>query len=212
MNDSTNSLPVYYTTREEWLNAFAELARPVFANAGHELPLNVRFSIGFGSGGSRSKSAGECWSDEASGDGHFEIFIMPTADSDARIADIATHELCHAALGLKAGHGKAFKALATAVGLTGQMKATVAGTDWHRWAGPILTQLGAMPYAAIATGTSSRKKKKTYLVSHTCDNPDCGRQVWITKKNFDGLDTISCIDPDCDGVMQPAQPDDENDE
>jgi predicted SprT family Zn-dependent metalloprotease len=210
MSTNDTTLPVFYVTREEWLNAFTEMARPVFEATGNPLPLNLRISVGFSSGGSRSRSVGECWTSEASGDGHYEIFLAPTNEGDARIADILTHELCHAAI-FDAGHGPRFKALATAIGLTGKsMKATVAGPNWHHWAAPILKQIGSMPYAPItASMRTTKKKKRSPLVGITCEV--CERQVWATRKNFTDLQAVSCIDADCDGIMHPHYPDEDAD-
>lgn len=191
---------VYYETREAWLNDFVEAARPHFENAGHALPINLRVSIGFPSAGYRSSVIGECWSSEASGDGHFEIFLNPTTQTDARIADILTHELCHAALGTAEGHGRTFGALARTLGLDGPLRATIGGPSWFAWAAPILETLGAMPYAAIKGDVKPpRKKKKTYLKSAQC--PDCGFQAWVTMKNVTPLTHLECCNPECDGIL-----------
>ena len=77
---------IIFDTREAWLNAFVDAARAQFANAGYPLPEKVRVSVGFTSTGKRSKRIGECWDESASADGHFEIFIRPNQQSDARIA------------------------------------------------------------------------------------------------------------------------------
>lgn len=200
----TDTRPVYYATREECLNAFVEACKPIFAGHGNPIPDNTRVSIGFPSTGYRSSVIGECWSDTASADGHYEIFLNPTTQTDARIFDILTHELCHAALGIAEGHGKSFGTLARKLGLTGKLTATTAGPDWFAWAAPIMEELGAMPYGAIKGGMKPpRKKKKTYLIGHTC--PECDTQAWLTAKNSAPLAYIRCINPDCDGVMLPPE-------
>jgi hypothetical protein len=194
-----------YATREEWLNAFITYARPVFAAQGAPIPFNTRVSVGFPSTGYRSNTIGECWSDMASADGHFEIFLNPTNETESRICDILTHELCHAALGLEAKHGKLFKALATGLGLEGKMTATVAGQKWMDWALPILEQLGPMPYGALRTGAKMpRKKKKTYGVKLECDF--CG---WLSRASDTHITPhieehghLNCPVPGCDGVLQ----------
>ena len=191
-----------YTTREEWLNAFVQRARPVFAGAGYTLPEKIRVSVGFTSTGARAKGAaiGECWSDAASEDGHFEIFIRPNATTDARIADILTHELVHAAVGLEAGHGKPFKACARAMGLEGKPTATTAGEAWYQWALPILSELGAMPYGQLNDGLSSAKpKQKTNLIRVEC--PSCGWLARVTKKHIEPHSHLNCPVPGCDGEL-----------
>jgi hypothetical protein len=189
-----------YTVREDWLNAFVERARPQFEAAGFPLPEKVRVSVGFTSGGSRGKSIGQCWSDEASADGHFEIFLRPTMQTDARIADVLTHELCHAAVGIAAGHGKRFKACATALGLTGPMKSTTAGEPWYRWALPVLSELGPLPYAELKDGVhSGRKKQATNLLKVEC--PACGFLARVTRKHIEPHSHLDCPVPTCAGVL-----------
>lgn len=186
--------------REAWLNDFVSHARPIFANAGFPIPDKVRVSVGFTSTGARGRSIGECWSDAASEDGHFEIFIKPSANSDARIADILTHELIHAAIGLDAGHGKAFKAAMSALGLEGKATATVAGEKWYAWALPILSELGPMPYGVLNSGQSSAKpKQKTNLLKVSC--PDCGFIARVTRKHIEPHIHLNCPVPDCGGEL-----------
>ena len=161
-------------TREAWLQQFAEAARPIFKKAGSPLPKKVRCSVGFPSKGIRAKSIGECWADTATKDGVCEIFIRPSLQDDAsRIADVLTHELCHAALGHEVGHGKPFKLLATGLGLTGKMTATTAGPAWHEWADPIIKRLGKFPGAKLEGVLAGGKKKQTTrmlkLVCTSCD-------------------------------------------
>jgi hypothetical protein len=187
-------------TREAWLNSFVQSARPIFAGAGYPLPDKVRVSVGFTSTGARGKSIGECWSDAASEDGYFEIFIRPNANSDARIADILTHELIHAAIGLEAGHGKAFKAAMNALGLEGRVTSTTAGEAWYVWALPILSALGPMPYGVLNDGLSSAKpKQKTNLLKVEC--PDCGFLARVTRKHIEPHSHLNCPVPDCEGEL-----------
>ncbi len=162
-------------TREQWLNAFTAAARPRFVEAGHPLPAEVRCSIGFPSSGIRSKTIGQCFYKEGSEDGHAEIFLRPSLQSDtSRIADVLTHELAHAALGTGFGHGKEFKALATALGLTGKMTATVAGPEWHLWADKIIAKLGPLPGANLNGGEleGGKKKQTTRMIKLSCNACD----------------------------------------
>jgi hypothetical protein len=185
-----------YKTREEWLIAFTNAARPIFDELGAPLPTNIKAGIGYPTTGYRSKVAGQCIYPETSADAHFNIFINPNETGDARIADILTHELCHTALE-KRDHGKAFQKLAKAVGLTGKATATVAGPDWHAWAKPILEELGPMPHGQIIL-TGPAKKKQTF--QHKVDCPDCG---WLARVNAKHCqhDYMSCPVPDCGGIL-----------
>jgi hypothetical protein len=197
-----------YETREAFLNAFIEAARPHFERVNAPLPSNVRVAVGFTSRGSRGNRIGECWSDAASGDGHFEIFIKPTLTDAYKICDVLTHELIHAAVGLDAGHGATFKRVATSLGLEGKASATVAGKDWFSWAGPILQELGDMPYGALDAdkASSARKKQATALLKVEC--PACGFLARVTNKHIAPHPFLNCPVPDCDGELMVCTPED----
>lgn len=187
-------------TREQWLNGFVAQARPIFSAAGYPLPEKIRVSVGFTSTGKRSQRIGECWSAEASEDGYFEIFIRPALNTDSRVADVLTHELVHAAVGLEAGHNRTFKAAMHAVGLEGPCKNTFAGEAWYRWALPILTDLGPMPYGVLNDGDSTApKKQKTNLLKVEC--PDCGWLARVTNKHIEPHSYLNCPVPTCGGTL-----------
>jgi hypothetical protein len=195
-----NLKPTKPKTREEWLNRFTELARAEFKKAGHPLPKKVRCSVGFPSKGRRSSVIGECWQASASGDKVSEIFIRPSLQSDtSRIADVLTHELCHAALPEGEGHGKLFKWLATSLGLTGKMTATVAGPAWHAWADPIIKQLGKFPAAKLGDDQllGGKKKQGTRMLKLVCT--ECDWTCRTTKVHIH--DDMLCPVVGCDGML-----------
>lgn len=186
-----------FPTREAWLQAFIERARPHFTRVGSTLPAAVRVAIGFTSMGKRGKRIGECWSDFASRDQTFEIFIVPSLDNPSRIADILTHELVHVAVGLADGHGKQFKRCATALGLTGKMTATVAGEEWHKWADPIVEALGPLPHAALDGKSTTDKKQTTRLLKCVCE--ECGAIIRASRAVAVFVD--QCPISECGGKM-----------
>lgn len=190
-----------FETREAWMNAFAQATRSAFEAAGFPLPATVRVSIGWPSGGRRSKAIGECFPHGWSKDKHFEIFIHPGQQSNSsRVADILTHELVHAAVGLDAKHGPRFRKCAKALGLVGKMTATLAGPDWHAWADSILADMGPMPGADLGY-FSQKKKAATRLLKVECDS--CGIIARVTKKVVDQCDGLMrCLDHDCDGELR----------
>lgn len=189
-----------YETREEYLQAFIDAARPHFERVNAPLPPNVRVAVGFTSRGVRGTRIGECWSSASSGDGHFEIFIKPTLTEPARICDVLTHELIHAAVGLEAGHNLVFKRVATSLGMVGPATATTAGEEWYRWALPIISRLGHMPYSALSGDVSSaRKKQATSLLKLEC--PACGWLARVTKKHIEGHTHLNCPVPTCSGEL-----------
>ena len=148
--------------RESWLNRVAAGMAPLFEALDAPLPSRVRVAIGFTSRGAKGKAIGECWDNRRSADGHFEIFIRPdlahAPDAmPAQIAAILAHELVHAAVGIPAGHGKAFKRIALGLGLVGPMRATTPGEAFLAAVAPILDAAGPPPMP-VSTRTGSRPR------------------------------------------------------
>ena len=192
-------------TREDWLNAFTEMARPEFERVKFPLPIKIRCSVGWPSTGRRSRRIGECWSNEASDDEHFEIFIRPNYQSDSvMMADILTHELCHTATP-REGHGKVFKQCATKVGLVGKMRSAGFPKDDTgmaqppQWAANILDVIGPLPGANLDGAPMNVKKQTTRLLKMQCC--DCGLTFRITQKYLVERDQLRCPDPNCEGDM-----------
>ena len=182
-------------TREQWLQeAIAEM-RPWFKALGHPLPRKVRVAVGFTSKGARSTRIGECWSKDASKDGTFEIFIVPSQDAPIRVLDILAHELCHAAVGLADGHGKLFGKVARGIGLEGKLTSTVGGKEFQKACRPILKKIGKMPHAALEGGQSSGPpKQSTRLIKAQCEA--CDYTIRVTAKWIE-VSPPCCPDPDC---------------
>jgi hypothetical protein len=168
--------------RESWLNRVAVGMAPLFEALDTPLPDRIRVVIGFTSRGAKGKAIGECWDNRCSGDGHFEIFIRPdlahAPDAmPAQIAAILAHELVHAAVGIAAGHGKAFKRLAVGLGLVGPMRATIPGDGFFAVVVPILAAAGPLPHARLDTdGETTRPKKQTARMLK-CECEACGYTV-----------------------------------
>lgn len=191
-----------HTTRESWLLAFVDASRPQFEAAGAPLPEAIRVAIGMPSAGARSNVIGECWTFAASADGAVEIFIRPSLQSDAsRVADVLTHELIHAALGIEEGHGHGFRRVMKALGLSGKATATVAGPEWHTWADPILADLGPLPGAALMDSAvkGGKKKQTTRYLKVVCT--DCEWQARVTAKHLEGRE-LRCPDAHCEGLLK----------
>lgn len=179
--------------------AFTKAARPVFKRRGYEIPDNVRMAVGFTSKGARGKRIGECWTDSCSEDDAFEIFIDPKLGDASRIADVLTHELIHATVGIEAGHKKPFVDCMKAVELIGKPTATMAGPEWHEWADKIIEKLGALPHAAIKP-TNGEKKQTTRMIEAKCDC--CGFVFRTTAKWIEETGgMLDCPSPFCEGSM-----------
>ena len=183
-----------YATREAWLVMVIDtIMRPLFKRrAGVVLPDNIRVAVGFPSTGRNNKRIGECWSSTASADKHYEIFIHIGLDSVQRALDVLVHELVHVAVGLAAGHGKAFKTCAVKVGLQGKMTATTASPELAEFLKKALELLPAYPGARLATEGDSNKPKKqgTRMLKAECDC--CGYTFRLTRK-WAALGLPSCV-------------------
>jgi predicted DNA-binding ribbon-helix-helix protein len=198
------SEPLYnFATREQWLGSLIEAMRPAFAAKGYTLPETVKVSVGFPSTGYRGKRLGECWPASKSAKGWTEIFISPLVDGETRLANILTHELCHAAIGCKGSHGKLFRKVGEAMQLEGPPKSMLGGAAWLAWATPILDAVGPIPHAPLAPYAAQPKKQTTRMLK--CECPECGA-IWRTSAKV--IKQISlksasmcCIDPLCDGQI-----------
>lgn len=180
-----------HTTREQWLNHMAQLLGPVFSGAGFPLPSNIRFSCGWPGCGDRQTRIGECWHSKSSADGTFEIFISPTLSDPLRVGDVLVHELCHAAVGLEAGHGVRFRVCALGVGLTGPMRSTVASLQLQAMLSGFIQVAGSYPHAQLNKSDRPTKKDGTRLIKVSC--PECGYTVRVTRKWLDvGLPVCPC--------------------
>jgi hypothetical protein len=180
-----------FATREEWLAAATSHLSVKFAEANRPLPEKIRFAIGFTSKGAKGKRIGECWQSVASADSHYEIFITPTLSDPVRILDVLVHELCHAALPIGAGHGPSFRALATRLGLTGRMTATVASPALEAELGLLVHEkLGPLPHGELRAdrAVGAPKAQKNRWLKASC--PHCDYTVRITRTHAESLGAV----------------------
>lgn len=202
--DCLNAIkPLRY--REAWLAAAASVfAQSLFRPAGYCVPTRVRISVGFPfgrRGGSGQHAIGQCWAPECSADGTFEIFVSPAIDDAFRASDILVHELVHATVGLKAGHGVLFRKCAKAIGLAGPMRATIASDQLKAELARLLREFPPYPHKALRPGNidgggdgdfgGGSRKQGTRLMKILC--PACGwtgrtTRMWIAS----GLPTCHC--------------------
>ncbi len=148
-----------HTTREAWLMAAIEqLSDEFFEDCDFPLPTRLRASCGFPKGGS-GKAIGQCWSEECSKDGYFELFVSPEIDDPSRVLDVMLHELIHAAVGTEEGHKGDFKMLARAFGLEGPMRATVVSEGSELW-GRLQVLVGSLGEYQHSAMTNKKKPAK----------------------------------------------------
>jgi hypothetical protein len=171
-------------TRDQWLNGFIEEARKVFLHNGKPLPPNVRAAI-CPPHRAKQRYVGLCWSDAVSEDNGREIWVTAGVTDPVRVAGILVHELCHAALPHKVKHGRAFRELATSLGLEGRMTSTTEGALFRLlWAG-VLERLGPLPAARFTAGfaVDFRVQKTPRMTNVAC--PECG---FVAKVRLDQME------------------------
>jgi SprT-like family len=156
--------------REAWLTALVQELRPLVAGIG-QLP---RFRISCSLPSSRAFSArrrrvGECWSPTASADGTTEILVSPADADPFEVASTVLHEMIHAIIGVRHGHGPAFRRAMTKAGLTGHPTATRANDETESYIrNKILPELGPYPHAALNVQARNGKKQSTRLLKVVC--------------------------------------------
>jgi predicted SprT family Zn-dependent metalloprotease len=195
----TPSTVANHAEREQWLYQIADALYAKFAALGFSERPNIRIGVGYPSTGSRGKRVGECHHFVASKDRVHEIIISPIADDTLDVGGIVAHELCHAFLQSyfpdeNCGHGKKFKKLATALGLTGKMRSTVPGEAFKRFLRPIVETIGQYPHGALGTSATTRKVQSTRLRKVFCSS--CQYTMRVTQKWIDTA-TPKCPTPDC---------------
>jgi len=200
--------------REGWFNKATTMLSKDFAKAGLELNPQIRCTCGWPSKGGTKKTGrviGEVWDARHSADGTWEIFITPTVADPVAMLAILLHELCHISAGVGMGHGAEFKAIATALGLTGKMTATKPSDDLVITLTGYAEKLGEYPGAALTLfgdmgvpGAPRKPKEPRKGDPHFRGRRDKGRyrkfkcvkcqwQGQTTRKHIDaGMPTCHC--------------------
>lgn len=163
-----------HATRETWLTSAAAGLRPLFENVGHPLIVPVRLTLGFPSVGALSmkkRRLGECWSVEASSDGHAEIMISPLLDDTLEILGVVAHELGHSVLGPKVAHKRPFGTLMEQLGLEGKATATYPGPRFIEETRALIEMLGPFPHSRLIPLMKDKKEK---VAVYRCVCPKCG--------------------------------------
>lgn len=177
-------------TRQQWLDAFIAIARPIFARVGRPLPGNVRAAI-CPPHRSKQRTVGLCWSDAVSEDRGREIWITAAETDPVRVAGILVHELCHAALPHEVKHGKEFRELATRLGLVGPMTATTEGALFKTFWGPHLSVLGPLQAGRFLAGTAVDFRVQRTPKAKNVSCPHCGFTAKVLVKQME-LGRLTC--------------------
>jgi hypothetical protein len=168
-------MSTFKRNREEWLNDVVRHVSPWFEAAGAPLP-RFRVTCGWTGRGKSKKAQGQCWPPTASKDGTTEIFVSPIIDDPLAAAEVLMHEIIHAAVGVEAKHGPAFKHVALALGFRTPMTSTPASPELKERLRQVIESVGPYPHAAM--DFEQRQKEGTRLIKAVC--PHCGYTVRVT--------------------------------
>jgi hypothetical protein len=174
-------------SREDWLNGAVDEFRPMFKQAGGELPTKIRVGIGFPGGRGRlDRVIGQCYPPEAVHDGVYTVFISPVHKDPVDTLATLGHELVHAA-GAH-GHRSDFSTLARGIGLIAPWTSTKPSEALSEALRGMSERLGPFDHGSIDQ-TKRLGKQTTRLIKLQC--PVDGYTVRSTRKWIDlGL-------PDC---------------
>jgi hypothetical protein len=185
------------TNRETWLlKATNQLQEKVFTPVNLTIPHDVKISCGFAIGsraGAKKMTLGVCHPRSHSKDLINEIFMSPQIDDSLQTLGTLAHELIHAIDDCKNGHKKAFRDMAHAIGLTGQMRSTTETPELVEILNTIVSDLGEYPHAKIIL--NARKKQSTRNIKFECTDDDgngCGFSFRTSQKNADMIQVVTC--------------------
>jgi hypothetical protein len=171
-----------YTTREAWLQEAASRLRSRFNGLDAQPVEKVEAIVSWPNGS--NTAIGQCfpgshWTE----DGTTYVTVSPVlGDDPTRVLDVLLHEMVHACGIL--GHGKDFRKVATAVGLTGKMTATIATDELRAELEVLAEELGPYPHVIMSPRGGEPKK---------------------TKKKGNQRKLVSPIDPDYIVYMLPGK-------
>lgn len=168
-----------HTNRESWLLASLPRLRAMLEKAKAPAFPEPLISVGLPSKGglaSVRRRIGECWTEKSvRGGGRCTIFISPLLGNPVEVLEVLLHELVHAAVGVKAGHGAPFKAVARGVGLDGPLRATHAGPTLRAELAQLAEELGTYPHDALTHFKPSGKPQVCRQRLYVCDS--CGQKI-----------------------------------
>jgi hypothetical protein len=186
--------------REAWMTAFAEAMRPYFERAGLAIPTKLRFGIGRLLGG-KTDAIGRCHPHTWSRDGTAEITVDLSQDDSRTVATTVVHEMIHAALECKHGHGNLFRRVMGHVGLVGNATATEPSLWLIDLIDNFIAQHGIFPHASMSKNQPRRRKKADRDGYLKVGCPICGWWVRMTRKML-SVAKPPCCNPACPDVGQ----------
>ena len=164
-----------YQTREEWLTAALSLVRAQVPG----IASRIRVTCGFPSTFTRSGTLAECWPDQSSADGTWEIMVSPTVADPGAVFVLLLGQALHTLPGAASTGSVTWRDACANAGLA------PTGEDWKTLQATedlgdlfAIQNLGPYPHAEIVTG--SKKVQTTRMLKLTC--PTCGYVIRTTGK------------------------------
>ena len=180
--------------REEFLTKAVSELRGVFTKKGLELPQNIVVSCGWPSQ-SIGKVIGECWSNDQSDGGVFEIFISPRlsviSGAEGVLATL-THELLHVSVGTEYGHKVPFKKAMKKIGLEGKPSASHAGDDLIADLDIIAGVLGEYPHKTLNLKPKLQKTGVKTLTKMCCPKDECDYIIMVKTRLIEEKGVPKC--------------------
>lgn len=167
-----------YSTREEWLTAALALVRAAVPGIGNQ---RIRITCGFPSTYTRSGTLAECWPDNASKDGTWEVMISPTVALPVEVFVLVASQALHTVPGGASRTSNSYRTACMELGLapTDEAWKALQGTE-DFWAlfGTALEDLGPYPHAEVMA--AQKKTQSTRMLKLTC--PLCGYTLRTSAK------------------------------
>lgn len=153
-------------SREDWLSKLKDLMEPEFNKHGYTYPDKIQVATSFCS---TKKAVGQCFKPQGDKSETYNILIDPSKWYSMMVAEILCHELIHACLRNKGGHGVKFKEACVKLGLK-PTKYTGATRDFVRWARPLIDSIGKYPHEKLERPKSRRVQVRLKIVRcRSCD-------------------------------------------
>ena len=190
-------------TREDWGNKCLDLLGVRFKAVGYDMPSDIKISVSHLAGSranSKSRTIGQCHPRAASSAGINEICLSYSLGSKTdkpeevngntlKVCEVTTHEVSHAILDCKGGHGPDFKKVMLAVGMIGPMRESHASPELLEYfQTEIIDKIGQFPHRAL---TASGKKQGTRMLKVTCYH-ECGFQFYTSRKQLNDINYVEC--------------------
>ena len=114
--------------------------------------------------------------------------ISTAENSYSGVLGTLVHELVHAVDDCQHGHKKPFKDIATRVGLTGKMTATLESEELNKYfKDKIISELGDYPHANIEV---NKRKQTTRMLKVECNA--CGFNYRTSRKMIERITNHTC--------------------